>query len=59
MAEKIKIRAYMGDKAQYGDDKEECVRNIALFQQSTKSNKLNEAYKYWNVLFHYYPRSTK
>jgi hypothetical protein len=56
---KSKIRAYMGDKAQYGISKEECYRNIALFQQATKSNKLNEAYKYWNVLFHFFPRSTK
>ncbi len=56
---KSKIRAYMGDKAKYGISKEECVRNIALFQQATKSNKLNEAYKYWNVLFHFFPRSTK
>ncbi len=58
-AEKAKIRAYMGDKAKYGISKEECYRNIALFQQSTKSKKWDEAYKYWNVLFHFYPRSTK
>jgi tetratricopeptide (TPR) repeat protein len=56
---KSKIKAYMGDKAKYGISKEECVKNIALFQQATKQNKLNEAYKYWNVLFHFYPRSTK
>jgi hypothetical protein len=56
---KSKIRAYMGDKAQYGISKEECYRNIALFQQATKSNKLNEGLQIWNVLFHFFPRSTK
>jgi len=59
IAEKSKIKAYMGDKAKYGSDKEEAVRNMALLQQSIKSNKLDEAYKYWNVLFHYYPRASK
>ena len=59
MTWKSKIKAYMGDKAKYGDDKDECVRNIALFQQASKSKKWGEAYNYWNILFHYYPRANK
>ncbi len=59
LAEKSKIRAYMGDKAKYGADPEECKKNLALLQQAAKAKKMNVAYGYWNTLFHFYPRSSK
>ncbi len=57
--ERNKIIAYMGDKAQYGADPNECKKNLALLQQASKRKKMEEAYKYWNFLFHFYPRSSK
>ncbi len=57
--EKSKIRAYMGDKAKYGADPNECKKNLALLQQAAKHKKMDEAYTYWNTLFHFYPRSSK
>ncbi len=57
--EKSKIRAYMGDKAKYGADPNECKKNLVLLQQSVKNKKMDEAYKYWQILFHFYPRSSK
>lgn len=59
MAEKSKIRAYMGDKAKYGADPQECNTNLALMLQANKGKRMDEAYKYWNILFHFYPRSSK
>lgn len=59
VAAKNKIREYMGDKTRWGSNPEECKKNIALLQQTTKAGKYKEAYQYWNVLFHFYPRSIK
>lgn len=56
---KHKIKEYMGDKTQYGADSLECIKNIALLQQTLKSNNWNAAYNHWNILFHYYPRASK
>jgi len=53
------IIAYMGTLTKFGADKNECVKNIALFKQSIKMKDYETAYNYWNYLFHYYPMSTK
>ncbi len=53
------IIAYMGTLTKYGADDVECKKNIALFTQAMKHKNYDEAYKYWGVLFHYYPMSTK
>ncbi len=56
---KSAIRAYMGDKAQYGADPNECKQHLTLLQQTVKHNKMDAAYKHWHTLFHFYPRSSK
>ncbi len=59
IAQKKKIIAYMGDKAKFGADPNECKQNLALLQQAAKHDKMEDAYKYWTKLFHFYPRSSK
>jgi len=54
-----KMIAYMGTKTKYGAEEMECKKAIALFKQSVKQKSYDDAYGYWNYLFHYYPMSTK
>lgn len=57
--QKHKIREYMGDKTDFGADSLECIKNIALLQQTTKNGNWAAAYPHWNALFHYYPRASR
>ncbi|MBN1251079.1 MAG: hypothetical protein JXR51_11810 [Bacteroidales bacterium] len=53
------IIEYMGTLTKYGADSINCIKTIFLFDQAYKNKKYNEAYKYWNFLFKFYPMSTK
>ncbi len=54
-----KIKQYLGSRVDFGADSLECIEKIALMQQFINSENYDEAYKYWNTLFHFYPRATK
>lgn len=54
-----KMISYMGTKTKYGAEEMECKKAIALFKQSYKQKNFDDAYNYWNYLFHFYPMSTK
>jgi len=53
-----KIIAYMGTLTKFGADSVYCQRMLSLFDQEYNSKNYNQAYKYWNFLYHFYPRSS-
>ena len=58
-AKRNKIIGYMGTLTKYGADEMECKKSITLFKDAMKRKSFDDAYTYWNYLFHYYPMSTK
>lgn len=57
MAEKRKIRAFI-----YGpphNRRDDIKRNLALLIRASKYKKWEQAYNYWNELFHNYPSASK
>lgn len=57
--EKSAIIIFIGTRAQYGADSIECIKNLSVYNQLMKNNRVDEAFPIWKTLFTFYPMSNK